>query len=1022
MAPSGEKNNGLTRESLATTKLLLSNCLGTINGLSLEFLTDEILAKPSFSFVRALVKLVVDALSFAKSLFHNKDLDPNARLSRTEKINFLIKILSCVASITGERVDIFVSPSEVICGQNVCLTHTFLRALVKASHSPPEISNQAAIKVIQKDQSIFYKQCVRARKTIIRVQAIVRGRIVRKRRGTRHKRSNSHNHDCGINNQKVKTKADTTFTATSWMKYHQSGSHKQCHLVNKSLAPMEQVNTPNECMSKIPIHQKTSQALAETDLTGNKSYGVKTKLVWGEDAYGIAQGAEFSPAPCPSILSRAKTSPHTCSDRKRRAKSDVVPAYNCWGSAAQFSSKSDVDDSMKSDLLQAHRSFENEMKCFKHARERERDRQLTNLHRRLAEKERDSSSTQSSLNTPQKKFLQRKLSPPSSAPASIILSKQGRKKLIDAKITTVTHLTNSRVNIQNDLEESSHPTVLELTRYEKHISHLYSKSTRADNERKSAQDKDKLSLHFELQQKMKKLKKLETRLETRMKKTKEKEDALEEREQKVLKLSQRLRTQKKKKLVCAKCCHSRNNDTEHGSHAPPGELPDLPLARNKHSKCAHMTKMPKASHCKNCFSSTGLERKRLSLNKREHLLRSRERHVSILIMNFLYSKSKEQASTDGNIIQKPKSTSHDTNIQPTLSLKNKTKNSDKSSADYRLEYDPSIHDGSRVSRISRNKVFVEDGKRKNHASPQIEKHNSSQLHHAFEEKENVTNHDRNSYRIKVAHRRNAFVRTTGQCGCISKKGERETEGRVSLKEKARSISNHCSCQNSSNKTLSSSFHETEKSAHRKESFHDINANIANRAFYCRRQADKKLKRKKKDTAKKTVINKHVATGTRSSRATSGRKESQQDSNNRERKNISEIICNYNTSETSSHCRVTNAPEATSPGNPKMTSKQQNKSTVRTKKKLKEASQYLGFSFSFDEKVGEENGIYLPHRHCKDISKRKRSNISNYDSHRKIINKSDSSTSSQRKLSSHCAWMVTFDTQMESALGRFKELA
>jgi len=171
-----------------------------------------------------------------------------------------------------------------------------------------------------------------------------------------------------------------------------------------------------------------------------------------------------------------------------------------------------------------------------------------------------------------------------------------------------------------------------------------------------------------------------------------------------------------------------------------------------------------------------------------------------------------------------------------------------------------------------------------------------------------------------------------------------------------------------------------------------------------------------------VINKHVATGTRSSRATSGRKESQQDSNNRERKNISEIICNYNTSETSSHCRVTNAPEATSPGNPKMTSKQQNKSTVRTKKKLKEASQYLGFSFSFDEKVGEENGIYLPHRHCKDISKRKRSNISNYDSHRKIINKSDSSTSSQRKLSSHCAWMVTFDTQMESALGRFKELA
>ena len=85
-----------------------------------------------------------------------------------------------MSSLVDERVDIFVSPAKVLSGKDVNSTLLFLRALVTATYKTPDKSRQVASQVCSLSESDLYKEAVRTRNTIVKVQAIFRKRQVQK--------------------------------------------------------------------------------------------------------------------------------------------------------------------------------------------------------------------------------------------------------------------------------------------------------------------------------------------------------------------------------------------------------------------------------------------------------------------------------------------------------------------------------------------------------------------------------------------------------------------------------------------------------------------------------------------------------------------------------------------------------------------------------------------------------------------------------------------------------------------------
>jgi len=120
-----------------STKLALLNSFKDKIDFHADFITDQLLSKPPFGFLQTLVRLYVTELCFAKGLFTEEELRYQKRLPRSEKVNnfdvihfasycsshnafkirFLVKIISCTALVTGERVDVFVSPAKILSGQ-----------------------------------------------------------------------------------------------------------------------------------------------------------------------------------------------------------------------------------------------------------------------------------------------------------------------------------------------------------------------------------------------------------------------------------------------------------------------------------------------------------------------------------------------------------------------------------------------------------------------------------------------------------------------------------------------------------------------------------------------------------------------------------------------------------------------------------------------------------------------------------------------------------------------------------------
>lgn len=165
--------------SVETTVACLSDSLSCVTDLPLDFLSIERIARPPFTFIHTLVKIFVEKLSFAGGLYDENELERAESLSRQEKIRFLFKVLACVSLITNERVDLFVSPAKVLSGQDVQTTHYFLRCLAKAATVAPEISMLKAAEINETGVNLIYKQSVKIRSTVVRIQACFRGVLTR---------------------------------------------------------------------------------------------------------------------------------------------------------------------------------------------------------------------------------------------------------------------------------------------------------------------------------------------------------------------------------------------------------------------------------------------------------------------------------------------------------------------------------------------------------------------------------------------------------------------------------------------------------------------------------------------------------------------------------------------------------------------------------------------------------------------------------------------------------------------------
>ena len=96
------------------------------------------------------------------------------------QLSFIVRLLAIVSTLSRYRYDIFISPSHILCGQDVLSTHQFLRALAASSLSRPDEMNEIVDSVLEEDDASLYKRAVRTRASIKRFQAVFRGWLVRK--------------------------------------------------------------------------------------------------------------------------------------------------------------------------------------------------------------------------------------------------------------------------------------------------------------------------------------------------------------------------------------------------------------------------------------------------------------------------------------------------------------------------------------------------------------------------------------------------------------------------------------------------------------------------------------------------------------------------------------------------------------------------------------------------------------------------------------------------------------------------
>jgi len=96
-------------------------------------------------------------------------------------LTFLVRLLAVVSKATETNVDIFVSPSKILCGHDVPLTLEFVRTLGQSILMAETVMDQAVNYVLEAGDNNLYKRGVRTRRGFVTFQAACRGWLVRRK-------------------------------------------------------------------------------------------------------------------------------------------------------------------------------------------------------------------------------------------------------------------------------------------------------------------------------------------------------------------------------------------------------------------------------------------------------------------------------------------------------------------------------------------------------------------------------------------------------------------------------------------------------------------------------------------------------------------------------------------------------------------------------------------------------------------------------------------------------------------------
>ncbi len=424
-----------------------------------------------------------------------------------------------MSSLVNERVDIFVSPAKVLSGKDVNLTLLFLRALVNATYKTPDESRQVASKVCSLSESDLYKEAVRTRNTVVKVQAIFRKRQIQKifpsiKGGHFDVRTAVECHDSTeertvyFDNRcdRAKSNVELSICTPENIKKDMSGPSESLDADKVNQEICRTIHTSFQCQSDRVNKSCIGQINQEKRNITCKSIFIddEIKRINQTSQSNYSESTDNSKIEIPTITKQKSSIP-----RRKIHK-------ECWTKG-----ENEAYD-MNEDLKQVNDALDDDLCCLKAAMENEKDRQIRRLQERLNKTDTRQADTLEYFDGDVTIW------PPLSAPAVLTRSpftiaeidehKRGRdhdRKLIDKKKKDDKKDPLLQKAAQKCLNENSSYTSVSIT----------------DNKNEIL---------------MKKLEKKESKLNKKMEQAKEREDQVQIQELRVQRLAEQLRRQKEK--------------------------------------------------------------------------------------------------------------------------------------------------------------------------------------------------------------------------------------------------------------------------------------------------------------------------------------------------------------------------------------------------------------------------------------------------------------------------------------------
>lgn len=96
-------------------------------------MSEKLLCKPPFRYLHDIFTATMGKTGFGQGLFQGDELNSKAFEDKDSKLQFLVKLISLVEMVVGEKIDI--KPSAVLAGQAADKTNLWLQQMFRAATS-----------------------------------------------------------------------------------------------------------------------------------------------------------------------------------------------------------------------------------------------------------------------------------------------------------------------------------------------------------------------------------------------------------------------------------------------------------------------------------------------------------------------------------------------------------------------------------------------------------------------------------------------------------------------------------------------------------------------------------------------------------------------------------------------------------------------------------------------------------------------------------------------------------------------